>query len=57
MYCCGEEDGAANPDYMRPMHETTPGSKFEAIEDAGHISNMENPPRFNAIMTGFLESL
>ena len=57
MFLCGAEDGAANPDYVRPMHQAVPGSKFEIVEDAGHISNMENPARFNAILTSYLKTL
>jgi 3-oxoadipate enol-lactonase len=57
QFLCGAEDGAANPAYMRPMHEAVPGSRFAVIPDTGHISNMEGAPQFNEIMTGFLKTL
>lgn len=57
LLLCGEHDPAANPDYCRGMHESMPGSRFEVIEHAGHISNLENAPRFNAVLGEFLSTL
>jgi 3-oxoadipate enol-lactonase len=39
------------------MHRGIPGSRLEIIEDSGHMSNLERPEEFNAILTSFLDSL
>jgi len=33
-----------------------PDSRLEVIPDAGHLVNMDMPQRFNAVLSGFLES-
>ena len=57
LFISGEHDPAANPAVMGPMTEAVAGSRLAVIPDAGHISNMENPPAFNAALTAFLRSL
>ncbi len=57
LFISGEHDPAANPAYMGPMVDAVAGSKLVVIRDAGHISNMENPPPFNAALTEFLNTL
>jgi len=47
-------DGAL-PATMRSMQATIPGSRFEEIPGAGHLPNLEQPERFNAILASFLE--
>ena len=39
------------------MADGIPGAKLEWIEGAGHLSNIENPARFNTALMGFLEPL
>jgi 3-oxoadipate enol-lactonase len=36
------------------MHRGIAGSRLQVIEDAGHISNLEQPETFNGALTGFL---
>ena len=57
LFICGEHDPAANASYMGPMKEAVAGSELVVVPDAGHISNMENPPAFNAGLTDFLGKL
>jgi pimeloyl-ACP methyl ester carboxylesterase len=38
----------------RAMAERIPGARFEIIEDAGHISNLEQPARVLALLEDFL---
>lgn len=39
------------------MHREIGGSRLEVIEDAGHVSNLEQPESFNAALTKFLREL
>jgi pimeloyl-ACP methyl ester carboxylesterase len=39
------------------MHDRIPGSRLEIIEDAAHMTNMEQPEAFNKALLGFLETL
>jgi 3-oxoadipate enol-lactonase len=39
------------------MHEAIPGSELVVLPDAGHLSNLEAPERFNATVERFLASL
>lgn len=45
LFLVGAEDAGAPPETMRQLHAATPGSQFVEIEDAGHISAVEQPDR------------
>jgi pimeloyl-ACP methyl ester carboxylesterase len=36
------------------MHERIPNSRLEIIEDAAHMTNMEQPEEFNRVMLDFV---
>jgi 3-oxoadipate enol-lactonase len=55
LFIVGEKDGTT-PAAMRQMHETLAGSKFVELPGAGHISNLDQPERFNRALRDFLES-
>ena len=38
----------------RIIHEAMPGSELAIIAAAAHISNIEQPAAFNALLSGFL---
>lgn len=48
----GSNDGAM-PQTMQVMAQTIPNARFNIIEGAGHIPNVEQPGRFNAAMDSF----
>ena len=52
----GERDGISPPDEMRAMAAAIRGSRFEMVIGAGHMSNVEQPERFNASLTRFLST-
>ncbi len=54
LYIVGEHDPAAPPEVMRAMAEATPGADFVLIRDAAHLSNVEQPDRFNDIVVDWL---
>ncbi len=39
------------------MHEHIPGARMEVFEDSGHALFYEEPDRFNAVVTGFVDGL
>ena len=53
----GEHDAIASPDLARTMTARIKGAGFNVIAGAGHVSNMENPEAFNAVVLRFLLSV
>jgi pimeloyl-ACP methyl ester carboxylesterase len=54
LVICGSEDKLSPPKVMKPMAEKIAGSKFILIEDAGHMTPIENPKEFNRAIKEFL---
>ncbi len=52
----GSEDAVSPPDVMAQMAAQIPGAKHVVIEGAGHLSNLEQPQKFNAAIREFLAS-
>ena len=53
----GTDDGITPPANAEEMHRAIPGSRLERIPNAGHLSNLERPAAFNAILAEFLDKL
>lgn len=53
----GSEDRVAPPHIARAMAAAIPGARLDVIDGAGHISNVEQPEAFDAILRRFLHSL
>lgn len=51
----GKEDEITPPDVALTMHEKIKGSTIHIIDNAGHLSNMENPEQFNDQLNRFLK--
>ena len=47
-------DPATPPDHGRFLAENIPGARYAEIPDAAHLSNIEQPTRFNAALNHFL---
>lgn len=54
IYVVGDADKGAAPEVMQAMADATPGSRLERVEQAAHISNMNNPAGFNRAIGAFL---
>lgn len=54
LIICGEHDRLTPPDVSKKMHSLIPNSRLTIIEDAGHLTNIENPERFNEVVLDFL---
>ncbi|HEY6437967.1 MAG TPA: alpha/beta hydrolase, partial [Ignavibacteriaceae bacterium] len=48
LIICGSEDKLSPPNVMKAMSEKIPNSRFVLVEDAGHMTPMENPQRVNS---------
>lgn len=53
----GEEDKVTPYSDAQHLHKHIAGSVLQVIPKAGHLSNMENPERFNKAVSEFLASL
>ena len=57
LLICGSEDHGAPPENTRQMHAAIKGSRFVEIEQAGHISNIEQPRIFSDAAIDFLSDV
>ena len=57
LVICGAEDAGSPPQVMRAMADAIPDARFELIEEAGHLSNLEQPARFSALVGEFLQEV
>ena len=57
LLVCGSEDHGAPPENTRQMHAAIKGSRFVEIEQAGHISNIEQPRIFSDAVIVFLRDV
>ena len=46
----GSDDTLIPPDATRPLADGIPGARYEVVQGAGHLSNLEAPDRFNALL-------
>lgn len=53
----GEEDVLTPPAEAEMLAKAIPGAKLAIIPGAGHLSNLEQPERFNRLLAGFLGQL
>jgi len=53
----GEQDGLTPPADSEAMAKAVPGSTLVRIPEAGHLSNLEQPEKFNSALQSFLSSL
>lgn len=52
----GQEDTVTSPETAEKMHKSITGSTLHIIEEAGHLSNLENPEMFNGQILEFLKT-
>ena len=52
----GDEDRVYPPELAERMARRIPGAKLVVIADCGHLSNLEQPERFNEVLLEFLLS-
>jgi 3-oxoadipate enol-lactonase len=54
LILCGTEDKVTPPELSRELARIVPGSRYEAVEHAGHLTNLEQPEAFNRIVGKFI---
>jgi len=57
LVVCGDEDTLTPPTIARDMAQKIPDARLAILERAGHLSNIEQPAAFNAVLLGFLRGL
>lgn len=57
LFINGDSDTVTPTAVAADMQARAPGSKLEVIADAGHLSNLEQPERFNRILLEHLAAL
>jgi 3-oxoadipate enol-lactonase len=57
LIICGEEDKPTPPALSRDLQGMIPGSRLAVIPRAGHLTNLERPDEFNAIVGRFLQAV
>jgi 3-oxoadipate enol-lactonase len=53
----GQDDQITPPEAAQKMHNLVTQSTLKEIDQAGHLTNLENPERFNQHIKSFLSSL
>ena len=53
----GEEDAVTGPEVGRELATAIPGARFMLVEEAGHLSNLEQPEIVNEALLDFLAPL
>ena len=54
---CGVEDRITPPALSTALTRLIPGAQYEAIERAGHLSNLEQPEAFNTVVGAFIRGV
>jgi 3-oxoadipate enol-lactonase len=57
LVICGEDDKPTPPDLSRELAAMIPGAQLAMMARAGHLTNLEQPARFNALVDDFLQGL
>jgi 3-oxoadipate enol-lactonase len=53
----GRQDPACTVEQATVLHRVIDGSRMEIIENAAHLSNIEQPAEFNRLVRGFIDSV
>ena len=54
LLIAGDEDGSTPPDLMRGTADLIAGSRFELIENAGHLPCVEQPEHYARLLSEFM---
>jgi 3-oxoadipate enol-lactonase len=57
LVLCGTEDKVTPPSLSRELTQLIPGARYEPVEGAGHISNLEKPEEFNTLVNAFIRGV
>ncbi len=54
LIICGDKDQLTPVEKSKAMHAQIPNSELKLVEDAGHVSNLEQPEAFNKYILDFI---
>jgi len=57
LVLCGTEDRITPAALSRELTHLIPGSRYERIEGAGHLGNIERPDEFNTLVNAFIRGV
>lgn len=57
LVLCGSEDHVTPPALSKELTHIIPGAHYEPIERAGHLTNLECPEEFNALVGAFIRGV
>jgi 3-oxoadipate enol-lactonase len=57
LVLCGAEDKITPPALSQELTRLIPGARFETIERAGHLANLEQPQAFNTLLGAFIRGV
>jgi pimeloyl-ACP methyl ester carboxylesterase len=57
LVLCGKEDTVTTPEQAQILQNNITNSRLYSIENAGHMSNLEQPNEFNQHLTNFISRL
>jgi 3-oxoadipate enol-lactonase len=57
LVLCGTEDRVTPATLSRELTQLIPGARYEAIERAGHLTNLERPDEFNTLVGAFIRGV
>ena len=57
LVVCGDQDAVTPPALSRELAHLVPGARYEPVEGAGHISNLEKPEAFNTLVGAFIRGV
>lgn len=57
LVLCGAEDRVTPPALSTALTRLVPGAQYDAIEGAGHLTNLERPREFNTLAGAFIRGV
>jgi 3-oxoadipate enol-lactonase len=57
LVLCGTEDKPTPPALSMALTKLIPGARYEPIERAGHLTNLEQPDAFNTLVNAFIRGV
>ena len=57
LVVCGAQDHVTSPALSHELTRLIPGARYEQIEGAGHLTNLEKPEEFNTLVGAFIRGV
>ncbi|WP_458389791.1 alpha/beta fold hydrolase [Sphingomonas sp. F9_3S_D5_B_2] len=57
LVLCGSQDRPTPPPLSTALTRLVPGARYEPIEGAGHLGNLEQPDQFNTLVNAFIRGV